>query len=92
MSSLWMIAYDITDDRGRRRVHNILKDHGERVQYSVFECWLNAPTLSELRRRIREELETADSVRWYPLCAWCKEGVHWQGVGKPPEDPDYYLL
>jgi CRISPR/Cas system-associated endoribonuclease Cas2 len=30
MNRLWVIAYDIEDDAVRRRVHDILKNHGQR--------------------------------------------------------------
>jgi len=92
MSRLWIIAYDIEDDRIRRRIHSLLEDHGERVQYSVFECWLDESTLLLLRQRIQEEVDAGDSVRWYPLCSWCKGDIAWYGTGKPADDPAYYLL
>lgn len=87
-----MVAYDISDDRRRRRVHGILKDYGARVQFSVFECRLSATQLAMLRGRLSAELESGDSVRWYPLCAWCSEAVVFQGAGLPPDDAEFFLL
>jgi CRISPR-associated protein Cas2 len=49
MSRFWMVAYDIEDDRIRRKVHHTLKNYGTPVQYSVFECRLNQSRLNELR-------------------------------------------
>ncbi|MGH8477117.1 MAG: CRISPR-associated endonuclease Cas2 [Methylococcales bacterium] len=92
MSRLWMISYDIEDDKVRRRVHDVLKDHGERVQFSVFECWLDRPELVELRTRLQEEIQDQDSIRWYPLCRWCSRSIEWQGQGLAAEDADYHLL
>ena len=92
MSKLWVIAYDIEDNRARKRVHNILKDHGKRVQYSVFECWLCDDVMEALRDNVIQELETGDSVRWYPLCSWCHKEITWQGTGTPADDPAYHLL
>lgn len=92
MSRLWTISYDIGDDRIRRQVHALLKDYGERVQYSVFECWLDSNDLSRLRADLQTQIESDDSVRWYPLCAWCSKAVSWQGKGVLPEDSDFYLL
>ena len=37
-----LVTYDIKDDKKRNKVCNILKDYGNRVQYSVFECYLEA--------------------------------------------------
>ncbi|MBC2698445.1 MAG: CRISPR-associated endonuclease Cas2, partial [ANME-2 cluster archaeon] len=43
-----VISYDISDDGMRKKVANILLDHGVRVQYSVFECLVDAKTLDKL--------------------------------------------
>ncbi|HRI93047.1 MAG TPA: CRISPR-associated endonuclease Cas2, partial [Accumulibacter sp.] len=37
---LWVIAYDIADDRRRRELARLLGRQAERVQESVFEGWL----------------------------------------------------
>jgi CRISPR-associated protein Cas2 len=91
MTRLWLISYDISADNTRQRVHNILKDYGKRVQYSVFECHLSDRQLCDLRARLLDELDSTDSLRWYPLCAWCSEAVFYQGLGLPPEDEDFFL-
>jgi CRISPR-associated protein Cas2 len=91
MTRLWLITYDISDDDSRQKVHNILKDYGKRVQYSVFECHLSDRQLSVLRTRLLEEIDSADSLRWYPLCVWCREMVFFQGLGLPPEDEGFFL-
>jgi CRISPR-associated protein Cas2 len=87
-----MISYDIEDNRVRRRVHDLLKDHGARVQFSVFECWLDSRQVAGLRIRVQREIQDRDSVRWYPLCAWCKRSIDWHGQGSRAEDADFHLL
>ena len=82
MSRFWMVAYDINDDSVRRRIAGLLKDHGERVQYSVFECRLEEGLFLDLRRQLTQLLEPGDSLRWYPLCRWCRETVSCQGDGQ----------
>lgn len=52
MRSVYLVAYDISDDKRRTRVYNKLKGYGESVQFSIFHCRL---TPSE-RLRLREEL------------------------------------
>lgn len=91
MSQLWVIAYDIEDDNIRRRIHDLLKDHGARVQYSVFECRLDNQALAGLRTAINNELAPADQVRWYPLCRYCQESIQWQGKGQPARDDGYFI-
>jgi len=37
---LILVSYDVPDDRRRTKIAALLKDFGERVQYSVLECLL----------------------------------------------------
>lgn len=92
MSRMWMIAYDISDDRIRYRVAKILENHGSRVQYSVFECRLREQERDRLHEQLIELLDQGDSLRWYPLCAWCRKRIVRQGCGEETQFEDYYLL
>jgi CRISPR-associated protein Cas2 len=68
----FVIAYDIEQDRRRNKVMSALKDYGLRVQYSVFECELNSPRLSELRGRLESLIDRRkDKVHIYPMCDAC---------------------
>ena len=92
MSRRWMITYDISNDRIRTKVHNILRNCGTRVQYSVFECDLTLEEKRRLRQRLADLIASDDSVRWYPLCTWCSKKIVIQGQGDMTVFPDYYLL
>ncbi len=85
--TLYVVAYDISDDRRRTKVFKTLSGFGQWTQYSVFECFLNAKELVLLHSRLREHLrDNADSVRFYPLCQTCCAKV--ETVGSPrPDDP-----
>lgn len=85
-----MITYDISDDKVRRQVSQLLLNRGERVQYSLFECYVDAKDFDTFREEIVSRLESGDSVRWYPLCKWCRKQIIWQGSGGVSEDPDYF--
>ena len=91
LQRLWVIAYDIEDDATRCRIHNILKNHGQRVQYSVFECWLNTAAVVTLRQTLQQEIDQSDNIRWYPLCRGCNTDVQWQGKGDSARNEGYYL-
>ncbi len=91
MTTLWLISYDISDDNIRRHVYNLLKDYGKRVQYSVFECHLTKQQQKVLRKKLQDQIDNNDSLRWYPLCTWCCDSVFFQGVGLPPNDEDFFL-
>jgi CRISPR-associated protein Cas2 len=91
MSRLWLICYDISDDGKRNCIHDILKNYGKRVQYSVFECFLTNRQLCVLRAELLSVIDNLDNLRWYPLCVWCKEKVKFQGAGNAPEDDRFYI-
>ncbi|MEE8390025.1 MAG: CRISPR-associated endonuclease Cas2, partial [Anaerolineae bacterium] len=68
-----IVSYDISNDRRRGKVCKLLKDYGERVQYSVFECVLRHQDLQRLRERLKPLLVTEeDDVRFYRLCETCR--------------------
>ena len=87
MSILRVIAYDIPDDRRRNRVAKLLEGHGERVQDSVFECWLDADQLRRLQRRLRKRINpTQDKLRFYSLCG--KDQADIVRLGRSPITTD----
>jgi CRISPR-associated protein Cas2 len=89
----YVVSYDIVDDRRRARVHKLLKNYGTRVQYSVFECQLEAARLAELRQRLKPLLDTRqDSLRAYRLCKDCLQQTVVIGERPLSEDPDYWLV
>lgn len=45
----YIITYDISDDRRRNKVFDLLTANGNHVQYSVFFCDLNKRELAALR-------------------------------------------
>lgn len=90
---LCVIAYDISDDRRRRQVDKLLCGFGERVQWSVFECYLSLHRQQQLLAAMRRLLDLEeDSVRLYPLCFWCNERVSVQGCGRHHEDRDLWVV
>lgn len=90
---LWMICYDISDDRVRYDVEKQLSAVGERVQWSVFECVLSFEHMEMLRARIAQTIAPErDSLRYYPLCVWCEDRLTWQGQGRRTEDPDIWVV
>ena len=79
----YIIAYDIPDDKRRRKVHKILLGYGKWTQYSLFECFLSKGDLLLLQAKLEQHLRaTQDSVRFYPLCANCVSKV--ETIGDPP--------
>ena len=68
---LWVIAYDIADDRRRTNVFDRLAESGFHVQYSVFECRLSPGELKCLRTELLALVDTSeDALAWFPVCHW----------------------
>ena len=67
-ASLWLVAYDICDPKRLRRVARTLLDHGERIQWSLFSCVLNAWQRDRLTEQLASLIDPAmDSIRLYPV-------------------------
>lgn len=77
--TLVLVAYDVSTEspEGRRRLRRVAKicqDSGQRVQKSVFECWVDPAQWTRLRGRLLAEFSAdADSFRFYFL------GDNWRG-------------
>jgi CRISPR-associated protein Cas2 len=89
---LYLVAYDISDDKRRTKVHKLLCGFGQWTQYSLFECFLDEKEYILLQHRLRAILNhTEDNVRFYPLCRACQTQVETIG-SSPPEENTVYLL
>jgi len=66
------VAYDIPDDKRRRKVMKMLAGYGRWAQYSVFECEVRPADLERMVQRLRKLIRAElDDVRIYPLCEAC---------------------
>ncbi len=94
---LILVAYDVsTEDRAGqrrlRRVARVCENHGQRVQFSVFECLVDAAQWVKLKAQLLNEIDAErDSLRFYYLGNnWQKRMEH---VGaKPSYDPEGPLV
>lgn len=89
---LMLVTYDVAtgDVAGRRRLRRVARlcqDFGQRVQYSVFECEVDAAQWAALRTRLIHEIDPeTDSLRFYRLGANWRARVEHVG-GKAAYDP-----
>lgn len=68
-----VVAYDISDDQRRARMHSLLLGFGAPVQESVFECELRPAQAARLKARVRRLARpTTDRVAFYALCPRCR--------------------
>lgn len=86
---MWVVvAYDVSTDtkpgrRRLRRVAQVCKNFGQRVQKSVFECQVNEMKFEELRKKLLKEIDKEeDNLRLYRLIEPRDEHVETYGQAK----------
>ncbi len=74
-----LVSYDVatTTREGKRRLRRVAKvclNHGQRVQYSLFECLVDSAQWENLKRQLLDVYQPEeDSLRFYAL------GSKWRG-------------
>jgi CRISPR-associated protein Cas2 len=71
----WLVCYDVRDPDRLRKTAKHLEGYGERMQYSVFRCWLTPLEKERLRWELTEFLVREDDVLLIPLCGSCVAGI-----------------
>lgn len=69
--NMYVISYDITDNKLRGKIAKKLEGYGRRVQYSVFECEIKKNSFRQLYTELLTLLsgrEEEGSIRVYTLC------------------------
>ena len=75
-----LVAYDISNDKRRTKLHNALLNYGTPVQYSVFECLLDKKSEKAMRKAVDRVIRPRkDHVRFYALCQNCLQKVETTG-------------
>jgi CRISPR-associated protein Cas2 len=91
---IYLVVYDIEDDRIRNRVASLLEGYGERRQQSVFECRLDGPALEELTGRLQGVLKKPENgeIRVYRICGNCLAASFGMGKMEPVKDEICYIV
>ena len=94
MSRLWVVVYDIADDKRRRSVAGVLGKLLQRTQESVFEGWLTATELARLCDDLHDAIDhDADKMRFYPMAVRVPERRSTRGpMHAVPPAPTFWLL
>jgi len=78
---LAIVAYDIADRRRLSKIAKVCEDFGVRVQYSVFECRLEAEQFDRFWGRLLDEIDPdEDRLVAYKVCAACARGIRSAGT------------
>lgn len=57
MRKTFLITYDICNDKRLRAVFKTMRDFGDHLQYSVFECQFTLSDLARCRHRLSEIID-----------------------------------
>ena len=72
LAMIYIIAYDIADNKRRLRVAKTLESWGYRIQESVFQLRLDTATLARVRSSLAVLIsESDDVIHIYPICSSC---------------------
>lgn len=75
-------CYDIHEPKRLLRVAKVMKNYGERVLKSVFECDLSESKFESMKAGIDGLIDhQEDSVRFYFLCKKCRKQIKISGLG-----------
>lgn len=78
----YFVAYDIVDNKRRRKLHKFLKQYGLNVQKSIFQCVVTKELLENLIEKMRKFMdERVDKLYIYPVCERCLEKAFADGTG-----------
>jgi len=64
----WLVCYDVHDPSRLRRCASVMEGSGQRMQHSVFRCWMTPAQMHRLRWELTQVLEPDDEVLLIPLC------------------------
>jgi CRISPR-associated protein Cas2 len=85
MRNVFLVTYDICDDKRLRKVFKTMRNWGDHLQYSVFECQLNGAELHKLKIELKEIINAAhDQVLFVDLGPAAGRGERViEAIGRP---------
>ena len=88
-----VIVYDISNDKRRTKLHKLLKNYGNPVQYSVFECILSMEEIKKMKKEVQKLLRPKiDHLRYYSICNACKQKIEIIGRVDVSEEKDIIII
>ena len=91
----YVVAYDISNNKRRKKVSNLLETYGVRVNYSVFEIELSQTKKDKLIQKIELQKlinKKYDSLRFYHICQNCEaKSFELTNRGDPFEEIELFV-
>ena len=84
---MYLVSYDISDNRLRTKIAKKCEAYGTRIQYSVFKCDLSKPRFKKLYSellKLSEKYEMDEgSIIFFNICEKCMEKTAVIGTPEP---------
>lgn len=79
---MYVISYDISNNRLRNKIFKTLKNYGKHIQFSVFECELSNRQYKALYQELMGLMQgqSEGNIRIYDLCEMCSKNIRVIGV------------
>ncbi len=87
----YLICYDIRCPKRWRKAYKLLQGYGDRVQYSIFRCWLSQRSREKLRWELEKVLVAEDSLLLIRLSNQCQDlrrHTRCSGIGADAPQPE----
>ena len=93
MRHFYVIGFDVADKTRLRKVAIQMENFGQRIQHSMFECYLNQQEIITLKKRLKHIIEpTKDHIRYYPLCHKDYQKIQLDGIGEVSPNDDFHFV
>lgn len=68
---IFLVTYDISDDKIRRKVSSYLEDRGERIQKSVFVIEVKSKKIDRLKEELKNIQNGDGVIHLFTICHSC---------------------
>ena len=88
---LHLIAYDISNNKKRKKISDLLDRYGERINLSVYECMLTDVQKEDIINQLKVIMDKNDIVKIYFICSTCySKSIH-LGKKEPPKETNVFI-
>jgi len=87
---VWLVCYDISNDKRLRKVYKLCRGYGEHLQYSVFRCVLSDLRLAEMKSRLLDVVNERHDQVMFAFLGTADADRAWRidTIGIPFDDPE----